>query len=83
MGVADTAGQLVASLVKNREEDKETLQTHEHHSQRIRISPPAIDQVARTSASESSSDPHACQNNPLIELLQWQSSRTSINGKFV
>ena len=78
MDVADTARQLVVSLVKNREEDKETLQTHEHHSQRICIYPPTIDQVARTLASESSLDPHAYQKNPLIELLQWQSARRSI-----
>ena len=78
MGVAYTVEQLVASLVKIREEDKETLQTQELHSQRICIYPPTIDRVARTSASESSSDPHACQKNPLIELLQWQSACRSI-----
>lgn len=70
MGVADTAEQLVASLVQNRKVDKETLLTHEHHSLKICIYQPAIDQVARISASESSLDPHVYQSNLWTVLLQ-------------
>lgn len=79
MGVASTAGQWAASLVQNREGDKEILPTPEHHSQRICIFQPANDQVAKTSASESSLDPHVCQRNPWIELLQWLSAHVRIN----
>lgn len=70
MGVADTAEQLVASLVQNREVDKETLQTHGHHSLKICIYQPAIDQVARILASESSLNPHVYRSNLWTVLLQ-------------
>lgn len=70
MDVAGTAARLVASLVKNRKGDKESLQIHEHQSQKICIFQSAIYQATNISAFGFSLDPHICRINPWIELLQ-------------
>lgn len=70
MDVAGTAARSVASLVKNREGDKESLQTHEHQSQKICIYQSAIYQVTNISAFGFSLGLHVCRTNPWIELLQ-------------
>jgi len=81
MGVADTAEQLVASQAQNQKLDKETLQIHMHHSLKICIYQPAIDQAARISASESSLDPRACRRNLWTLLLQWLPAHPSTREK--
>lgn len=81
MGVAGTAEQLVASQVQNQKWDKETLQIHEHHPLKICIYQPAIDQVARISAYESSLDPRTCRRNLWTSLLQWLPAHPSTREK--
>lgn len=81
MDVAGTAEQWAASLVRNRRWDKESLQTPEHQSRKICIYQSVFYQVAKISASEFSSDRHACRRNPWNELLQWLPANPAMRDK--